>query len=466
MKIWRVITKTSDRNYLENSLRLGYQFIIALGLCSCLSSAYGKSQNEQDEFEIGDLKISLLRSADMHYPGFTVLEKNGKKDTLFVPHITKAMVAHYSSDQNLDEIDEFESGIESAVVAEKRLWFGLSFYAGEGTDGMGGIGFFDPKLKKIGILRHPALVNCSVKAIQVTPLEILALTYSQGELSEGICNGLVAINRKTLASTLQKPKGNLQILWDKDGELSAEEKLVGKQYENASGELAAYFRNWPKKVGPTFTASELEKIDSIGLENYMLHQAEDEYNWFDQSVAHGKIIFEQSCKLAVNEQPQCTLPLREIKDCDGERVCMGFTGLIRVHFSMVEKHNYGCSPRAWGAIPLLSDKSNYGLGGWQVDYFYAPGRMYSPVDLYLKNINKKPVSIVNVGYESLFFSRGKKNRFSVEAIDFINVTCQSPFEEWSGPAIKSASIRLTTTEINQTYVPSETEAKLKGLGSN
>ena len=471
--------KISTWNYVIKLLRFSYQASLVLALSMGVSTAHAKKYKAQEEFTIGGLKIAMVRS-EMNFSGVTYFEKDGLEITVSVPHITKAMVTHYGSNQYLDDVDEVESGIGVAVIAEDKLWFGMSFYGGESMDGMGGIGFFDPRLQKIGILRHPALVNCSVKEIQVTPSEIIALTYSQGELSEGICNGLVSINRKNLASTIQLPKGKIQTLWDKDDELSDEEKLVGKQYETATSNLAAHFSKWPKKAGPIFTSSGLKALDSMGLEKFMLRQAEIEYRWFDQAVKHGSITFEQSCKMAASEVSRCsppykdcppprlgwlgavtcTSPLTERKDCDGDVVCASFVDMVMVIFFQ-DQENYSCSSHGWLSIPLLSDKGKSGYSSrWPTAQFFAPGRLYNPFDL---GVVKNPISIVNAGYESVFFSSGKKNSFFIESIKTVNATCGTPFEALSGPVIKSISARLTTTEVNQTYVPSEIDVSV-GMG--
>lgn len=446
---------------------------VVLGLILWMSTSQANGQVIQNEFTLDGLKIVMVPS-EMNYSGFTYFDKNGLETTVSVPHLTKAMIAHYGLSQSMDEVDEVESNIGVAVIAENKLWFGMSFYGGEGIDGIGGIGFFDPKLKKIGILRHPALVGCSIKRIQITPSKIIALTYYQGELSEGICNGLVTIDRKTLASTLQLPRGNIQTIWDKDGELSAEEKLVGKQYKSAIGDLTEHFSNWPPKAGPALAASSQNIFDSMGLEHFMLHQAETEYRWFDQAVKHGSVTFEQSCMMAASEVPRCSPPykdcpppqqgwvgtikcdppLQKRKDCGNDVICASFVDMVMSIFFQ-DQMQFSCSSHGWLGIPLLSNKNTGGYSShWPTAQFFAPGRLYNPFDL---GKVKKTISTVTPGYESMYFSRGNKNSFVIETLKVVNTKCSTPFEKLSGPLIQSINTRLTTTKMDQTYVPAEIE---------
>lgn len=425
-----------------------------LGLTLYLSTANSYAhENKQESFTIGDIKIDLVKS-DMNYSGIRYTGKDGQEVTVSVPRVTRAMVAHYSANQNLDEV---ESEIGAAVVAENKLWFGMSFYGGEGTDGMGGIGFFDPKLKKIGLLRHPVLAYCSAKSIQVTPSEIVVLTHAQGELGEGICNGLVRINRKTLASTIQKPEGKVQAIWDKDGELSNAEKLAGKQYETAGRDLIEHFKAWPSKPGPSYTGKFQEALDSMGFEQFMLEQAKIEYRWIDQAFKHGKVIYDQRCKVDANLVPVCSPPFINRWHCYRGGEC-DVLRMINAQKSIKTAGGYSCLPSAaWLSLSLLSDNKRSGTGAWQTESFYAPGRTYAPevdkADI-SKAVRAARIKTVKPGYQSTFYDYGigTKNQFSIEAMELTNVACAAPFEDYSGPAIKSLNTRLITTEINQSFV--------------
>jgi hypothetical protein len=61
--------------------------------------------------------------------------------------------------------------IEEEVVASfnsgNRVWFGKSFYDGEGISGVGAIGYFDRTTNKYTLLRIPEVVNSSVSYLVV-----------------------------------------------------------------------------------------------------------------------------------------------------------------------------------------------------------------------------------------------------------------------------------------------------------
>ena len=59
-------------------------------------------------------------------------------------------------------IDERVGGHQ--VVGE-RIWFGKAFYDGEGTTGVGGLGYFDTRAKQFTIFSIPELVDWSVSAL-------------------------------------------------------------------------------------------------------------------------------------------------------------------------------------------------------------------------------------------------------------------------------------------------------------
>ena len=102
---------------------------VVLGLTLWMSTSQANSQVIQNGFTLDGLKIVMVPS-EMNYSGFTYFDKNGLETTVSVPHLTKAMIAHYGLSQSMDEVDEVESNIGVAVIAENKLWFGMSFYGG------------------------------------------------------------------------------------------------------------------------------------------------------------------------------------------------------------------------------------------------------------------------------------------------------------------------------------------------
>jgi hypothetical protein len=61
------------------------------------------------------------------------------------------------------------------------LWFGTTFYAGEGGTGIGGLGFFDPLRRQFSIVSSPEISNYSVSAINVQPDSVWLALESRGE---------------------------------------------------------------------------------------------------------------------------------------------------------------------------------------------------------------------------------------------------------------------------------------------
>lgn len=426
---------------------------MSIGLCliACCPISYA-AQTEKASYVVGDYEISLLRS-ESKYSGVTYKGKDGLETKISVPRITKAMADYYNSNIDLNDVDEVESEIEVAVVAENKLWFGLSFYGGEGTYGVGGVGFIDPGRNTIGILRHPALVDCSAEAIQVTPQEIIVLTYSQGELAGGLCNGLVRIDRKTFDSTIQMPDKKIGTLWDKDGGLTKEEEFVAQQYKTAKGDLVVHFKDWSSRPGSSLSPQELIEFNLIGADQFMLKQAAREYRWFDQAVGVGKLVFDQRCIWnATDKQPSCNPSLKTARPYmdQGEFTHLDmFESMVHVGTAT----RYGCTPAGWITFSVPTDKKFYGMGNkWMYDFMLAPGRKkYPDVD----EINESKYAkqeTMRLGYVSTSSSQGKYSRFSIEAIETENIACSEPFTNYSGPAIKSITTRMQTWEINQFYV--------------
>ena len=78
-----------------------------------------------------------------------------------------------------DEDDIFEGeGIGPYQIVEDRLWFGKSFYDGEGRTGIGGFGYFDSEAKRYVLFSPPEIIPWSVSALFVGKRNIwLGLVY-------------------------------------------------------------------------------------------------------------------------------------------------------------------------------------------------------------------------------------------------------------------------------------------------
>ena len=62
---------------------------------------------------------------------------------------------------------DFNETIGPAQLFEDRLWFGITFYDGEGATGVGGFGWFDPASEKLEVIRPPEMADWSASAILV-----------------------------------------------------------------------------------------------------------------------------------------------------------------------------------------------------------------------------------------------------------------------------------------------------------
>jgi hypothetical protein len=94
---------------------------------------------------------------------------------------------------------EREETIGPNQVEGDKLWFGKSFYDGEGMRGVGAFGYFDAATRKYELFSPPAVACCEVSAILVEP-EVVWLGLDQfGEDISTFPGGLVRWDRRTHA---------------------------------------------------------------------------------------------------------------------------------------------------------------------------------------------------------------------------------------------------------------------------
>ena len=79
------------------------------------------------------------------------------------------------------------------------IWFGKTFYDGEGTTGVGGFGYFDQNEKKLQLFDPPEIADWSVSALDVTPDAIWMALVDNGEYG-GSSGGLLRYDRHTSAA--------------------------------------------------------------------------------------------------------------------------------------------------------------------------------------------------------------------------------------------------------------------------
>ena len=89
-----------------------------------------------------------------------------------------------------------EETIGPAQTEGDKLWFGKTFYDGEGNSGMGGFGYFDASDRQYHLFAPPELADDSVSAILVEPDAVWLGIVRNGEYG-GSPGGVFRYDRKT-----------------------------------------------------------------------------------------------------------------------------------------------------------------------------------------------------------------------------------------------------------------------------
>jgi hypothetical protein len=173
-----------------------------------------------------------------------------------------------------DVIEGIESKISTAVVSGNKIWFGFSFYEGEFFEGLGGLGFYDTKSKKLGILRHPALVDCSITSLSVSREKIYAATRGFHEASETVCNGLVVIERRGLNAESYVPRGGRYVKVFSEAEPGSRD--VAGAYNKPLSELLKNIPRFTAKSSPPWTENQTKKVAALGPDRFMIFTADEE----------------------------------------------------------------------------------------------------------------------------------------------------------------------------------------------
>ena len=77
-----------------------------------------------------------------------------------------------------------------------RIWFGKSFYDGEGRTGVGGFGYFDMNERKLHLFAPPGIADWSASAIDVGPDAVWMALVQNGEYG-GSSGGLLRYDRQS-----------------------------------------------------------------------------------------------------------------------------------------------------------------------------------------------------------------------------------------------------------------------------
>ncbi|MFZ3073143.1 MAG: hypothetical protein WA162_07865 [Thermodesulfobacteriota bacterium] len=82
-----------------------------------------------------------------------------------IPEITLSLKDAIDLRQEIKVFYDIEQKISACTERDGFVWFGIRFYQGEGTNGVGGVGRYNPKTKQIETRRPPLLLDSSIKAI-------------------------------------------------------------------------------------------------------------------------------------------------------------------------------------------------------------------------------------------------------------------------------------------------------------
>jgi hypothetical protein len=82
-----------------------------------------------------------------------------------IPSITLSKKGAIALVPRLRNAESIEQTVSDWTERDGFIWFGISFYSGEGVDGVGGIGRFDPLLNKTLIRRPKAILDSSINRI-------------------------------------------------------------------------------------------------------------------------------------------------------------------------------------------------------------------------------------------------------------------------------------------------------------
>jgi hypothetical protein len=108
-----------------------------------------------------------------------------------MPQSTYAEFAQTRPQRVKDGYDEKDTSIgESAgpyQIVGSRIWFGKTFYDGEGSTGVGGLGYFDTATSQYTLLSVPQMAEWSTSAILVEGTDVWAalVGYPEGEAYGG-----------------------------------------------------------------------------------------------------------------------------------------------------------------------------------------------------------------------------------------------------------------------------------------
>lgn len=403
---------------------------IVLGVYSSAAIGYfhsGKSGEFKEEtvngqiFRVGEYAIAIENGANSFY--------------IELPHATNAMLKRYRTGINKEFDYVVDTTIGATTVAEGKIWFGLNFYSGEGHEGIGGVGFFDPVTQKFGLLRHPAVIDCAIRSIEVSSDSISVLTYSAWEYGTGDCKGAIVIDRKTLSYTIHrrtrtKTNGHSDVY---DNPALTKKQILALR----EGRIGPLRELWEKADGPVVDEQLATLVKDRGLDTVMLEQAEFERSWFRGAKEAGKTQLTQRCLL---EDVEKKLSLK----CDirngGEVDVEAFGGSTL--------SGYQCEPGGFYWITLTTNKTiSHGVEA----HVFPPGRTFYGSTA--ETAKKQQYPIAMAGMEWSKYAYGVLHMLHIDSVEVKPVVCKPPFVQFNGSGIHSMTVTLKVVNPSQTYIP-------------
>jgi len=220
------------------------------------------------------------------------------------PYITSDFGYNKKKYKLSDVLEDVSSAISCAEYYDGKIWVGFGYYEGEGSEGFGGIGFYDLSTGKTGILRHPALMDYSAKKIRITSDTIFIQTIGEYETVSTVGNGLIELCRSTLRTSAKVPP-NGSVIYDKD-----RENNIATDYDRSIDKIISDKRFLDKEISQ-LPDSIVVKINSIGLDSFMIQTRNDEMRLRRKVIAHARIICDTVLSLL------STTPLATIGDSMG-----------------------------------------------------------------------------------------------------------------------------------------------------
>ena len=173
----------------------------------------------------------------------TVVDRRDSNDYTFPLPSFNAYRRWYS---NIEPGYYLQGGIDQNVLINGRIWFGIGFYAAEGTIGIGGLGVFDLKTREFGVLRHQLLSSSSTNLVTSYGDTIFIGTGENGEMEKDECSGLVLVDLRgrRIASVNQRNsalQGGIFTCMQRFGDwlwMSTEQVIVGWNLKTGSWNVA------------------------------------------------------------------------------------------------------------------------------------------------------------------------------------------------------------------------------------